>query len=232
VQAENYDTGGQGVGYSVTSVNGNANSYRSDGVDLESTSDTGGGYNLGWTATGQWFRYTVNVVSAGSYTLGLRVAAPSAVTDALHLANSSGANVSGNVNVPATGGWQTWTTVTVPVTLPAGQQVLTLAEDYGGWNLNSLQFTSPGGGAPTNLAAGRATAASSTNSGFPASNVTDGNQSSYWESTNNVFPQWVQVDLGSHRRRAGPSCNCPRPGAPATRPCRCSPRPMVRTSAP
>jgi hypothetical protein len=27
--------------------------------------------------------------------------------------------------------------------------------------------------------------------------VTDGNQSSYWESTNNVFPQWVQVDLGS-----------------------------------
>ena len=33
--AENYDTGGQGVGYSVTSVNGTDNSYRSDGVDLE-----------------------------------------------------------------------------------------------------------------------------------------------------------------------------------------------------
>jgi hypothetical protein len=48
------------------------------------------------------------------------------------------------VNVPATGGWQTWTTVTVPVTLPAGQQVLTLAQDAGGWNLNSMQFTVSG----------------------------------------------------------------------------------------
>jgi hypothetical protein len=27
--------------------------------------------------------------------------------------------------------------------------------------------------------------------------VTDGNQNTYWESTNNVFPQWVQVDLGA-----------------------------------
>jgi hypothetical protein len=32
---------------------------------------------------------------------------------------------------------------------------------------------------------------------YPSSNVTDGNQSSYWESANNAFPQWVQVDLGS-----------------------------------
>ena len=48
-----------------------------------------------------------------------------------------------------------------------------------------------------NLAAGKAVSASSTNAGFPATNVNDGNQASYWESTNNVFPQWIQVDLGS-----------------------------------
>src|SRR5262252_1398018 len=35
IQAANYDTGGQGTAYNVTSVNGSANSYRSDGVDLE-----------------------------------------------------------------------------------------------------------------------------------------------------------------------------------------------------
>jgi hypothetical protein len=46
VQAENYDTGGQGVAYNVTSVNGTGNNYRSDGVDLEATTDTGGGFNL------------------------------------------------------------------------------------------------------------------------------------------------------------------------------------------
>ena len=107
VLAENYDTGGQGTAYNVTSVNGSDNGYRSDGVDLETTTDTGGGANdLGWTAAGQWFKYTVNVATAGTYTVGLRAAAPSAVTDGLHIANSAGTNLSGNVNVPATGGWQ------------------------------------------------------------------------------------------------------------------------------
>jgi hypothetical protein len=43
------------VAYNVTSINGTPNSYRSDGVDLETTSDTGGGYNIGWTTGGQWF---------------------------------------------------------------------------------------------------------------------------------------------------------------------------------
>ncbi|MBR7833541.1 carbohydrate-binding protein [Actinospica durhamensis] len=141
VQAENYDTGGQGVAYNVTSVNGSGNSYRSDGVDLETTTDTGGGYDLGWTATGQWFKYTVNVATAGTHTVGFRVAAPSAVTDAFHLSNASGTNLSGSVNIAATGGWQTWTTVTATVTLPAGTQTLTLDQDNGGWNINYLTIS-------------------------------------------------------------------------------------------
>jgi hypothetical protein len=146
VQAENYDTGGQAVAYNVTSTNGSANSYRSDGVDLEATTDTGGGDNLGWTAAGQWFKYTVNVATAGTYTVGLRLASPGAVTDGLHIANSAGTNLSGNVNVPATGGYQTWTTVNATVTLPAGTQTLTVDQDNAGWNINYLAFTSTGGG--------------------------------------------------------------------------------------
>jgi uncharacterized protein involved in high-affinity Fe2+ transport len=150
VKAENYDTGGQGVGYSVTSVNGTDNSYRSDGVDLETTSAPGGGNDLGWTATGQWFRYTVNVATAGTYKVTFEVAAPTAVTDAFHLSNSSGTNLSGSVNIPATGGFQTWTTVTASVILPAGTQVLTLDEDNAGWNIDTAAFAleseSPYGG--------------------------------------------------------------------------------------
>jgi hypothetical protein len=113
-------------------------------VDLEATSDTGGGYDLGWTGSGQWFRYTVKVATAGTYTVGLRVAAPSAVTDALHISNSSGTNLSGNVTIPATGGWQTWTTVTATVPLAAGQQTITLDEDNGGWNIHNLSFAAAG----------------------------------------------------------------------------------------
>jgi hypothetical protein len=140
LQAENYDTGGPGIAYNVKSKNGSGNSYRSDAVDLEPTTDTGGGYDLGWTSSGQWFRYTVNVASAGTYTVSFRVAALNAVTDAFHLSNSSGTNLSGSVAVPATRGWQTWTTVTTNVTLAAGQQVLTLNEDSGGWNINYATF--------------------------------------------------------------------------------------------
>jgi hypothetical protein len=147
VQAENYDVGGQGVAYNIGSINGTDNGYRSDGVDLEVTSDTGGGVDLGWTFGGDWFKYTVNVATAGTYTVSFRVAGGAgAVTDAFHLSNSSGTNLSGNVNVPNTGGWQTWTTVTANVTLPAGRQILTLNQDNGGWNINYATFALSGGG--------------------------------------------------------------------------------------
>ena len=152
VQAANYDTGGQGVAYTVTSVNGTANSYRPDGVDLEACTDTGAagcGDDLGWTATGQWFKYTLNVATAGTYTLGLRLASPSGVTDALHIASSSGTNLSGNITVPDTGAWQTWTTINTTITLPAGQQTLTIDQDNGGWNIRTITFTSSTGTTPT-----------------------------------------------------------------------------------
>jgi hypothetical protein len=48
-----------------------------------------------------------------------------------------------------------------------------------------------------NLALGKTASASSTNGSLVASNLNDGNQSTYWESTNGAFPQWAQIDLGS-----------------------------------
>lgn len=140
VLAENYDLGGQGVGYNVTSINGSANGYRADGVDLESTSAPGGGDDLGWTTSGQWFRYTVNVAAAATYNVTFVVASPSGVTDGIHIADSSGNNLSGPVNITATGGWETWTQVTASVTLPAGVQTLTFYQDNGGFNFYSASF--------------------------------------------------------------------------------------------
>jgi hypothetical protein len=150
VQAANYDTGGQGVGYHVSSVNGTANGYRSDGTDLETTGDTtdttgtGAGYDLGWTGGGQWTRYTVNAAGAGTYAVNLRLASPNGVADGLHIANLAGTNLSGNINVPATGGWQNWTTVTATLTLPAGTQTLVVDQDNGGWNVHAMNFAPSG----------------------------------------------------------------------------------------
>ncbi|MFD9130189.1 choice-of-anchor D domain-containing protein [Kitasatospora sp. NPDC059571] len=62
----------------------------------------------------------------------------------------------------------------------------------------TVALTGTGSGTvAANLAAGRPTAESGHNDVYPSSNLTDGNRNSYWESTNNAFPQWVQVDLGS-----------------------------------
>ena len=221
VQAANYDTGGQGVAYNVTSTNGSANSYRSDGVDLEATSDTqdtsaaGGADNLGWTAAGQWFKYTVEVSTAGTYTVSFRVAAPGAITDALHIANSAGTNLTGSVAVPNTGGYQTWATVTASVTLAAGAQTLTVDQDAAGWNLHYLAFTqgSSGGGGggggtgPTeycgfqDLALDQPTTASSTQDAtdYPAADATDGNPGTRWSSAA-TDPQWLEVDLGAQQQ--------------------------------
>ncbi|MEV0406184.1 choice-of-anchor D domain-containing protein [Actinoallomurus sp. NPDC050550] len=53
------------------------------------------------------------------------------------------------------------------------------------------------GSSSTDLAAGKPTSESSHTDVYPSSNVTDNDQNTYWESANNAFPQWVQVDLGS-----------------------------------
>ncbi|MEV5686704.1 discoidin domain-containing protein [Streptomyces sp. NPDC052164] len=48
-----------------------------------------------------------------------------------------------------------------------------------------------------NLATGRTLTASSHTEVYAAGNANDGNRATYWESRNNVFPQWIQADLGS-----------------------------------
>ena len=125
IDAANFDNGGEGVAYHDTTAGNAGGAYRSTDVDLQSSAD--GGYNIGWIGAGEWVTYTVNVASAGNYTAQLRVASPSGGASLRLRFNAS--NVSTAVSVPATGGWQAWTTVNVPVTLRAGQQVMTLLFD-------------------------------------------------------------------------------------------------------
>lgn len=67
--------------------------------------------------------------------------------------------------------------------------------------LTPIRPTQPMAGGPppgdSNLALGKPASASTQNGGFPASASVDGNTGSYWESVNNSFPQWLQVDLGA-----------------------------------
>jgi len=142
VQAENYDNGGQGVAYNDADAANQGGQYRTaDGVDIEATTDTGGGYDVGWTNAGEWMKYTVNVTTAGVYTLQVRLASESA-GNTLHV-ESDGVNISGTIAVPNTGGWQTWQTATVTTSsLTAGQHILRIYEETGGFNINYITFVS------------------------------------------------------------------------------------------
>jgi hypothetical protein len=52
-------------------------------------------------------------------------------------------------------------------------------------------------GSNTNLALNQPVTASGYTQNYVPANAVDGNTSTYWESTDNDFPQWFQVDLGS-----------------------------------
>ena len=49
-----------------------------------------------------------------------------------------------------------------------------------------------------NLALGKSARAGGSHGNYPAGNVTDGSQASYWEGPAGALPQWVQVDLGAN----------------------------------
>lgn len=155
IQAENFDEGGEGVAYHDATAGNSGGRYRSTDVDIEATSDSGGGYNVGWAGAGEWLQYTVNVARAGTYTLEARVANTGS-GGAFHV-KVNGVNVSGTVTVPSTGGWQRWQTVSRTVTLGAGVQQLRLVLDTNGTsgavgNFNYLRLVEASATSPTRAA--------------------------------------------------------------------------------
>lgn len=110
------------------------------GVQLETTTDTGGGQNVGWIDANDWIAHAnINFPTSGAYKVEYRVASPSG--SALSLDLNAGAIQLGQVAIPATGGWQNWTTVSQTVNVTAGTYGLGLYAQQGGWNINWLRIT-------------------------------------------------------------------------------------------
>jgi len=141
IEAEEYDLGGEGLGYHEANTNGNQGGapFRSDEVDIEVTQDEEGVYNIAYILEGEWLQYTVDVMSSGVYDLNLRMAADGA-GKTLHI-EIDGVDVTGPIQVPNTGGWQTWETFTVrDVSLTAGEHVLRIVFGSSYMNLNYVEF--------------------------------------------------------------------------------------------
>ena len=141
IEAEEYDLGGEGLGYHEVDANGNQGGapFRNDEVDIEITKDEEGGYNVGYVLAGEWLQYTVEIVSSGIYDLDLRMAADGA-GKTLHI-EIDGTDVTGSVIVPNTGGWQAWQTVTVNnLSLTAGEHIMRIVFESSYMNLNYIEF--------------------------------------------------------------------------------------------
>ncbi|GII24062.1 discoidin domain-containing protein [Planosporangium mesophilum] len=74
----------------------------------------------------------------------------------------------------------------------------------------TISLSGTGIGTNTNIAAGRpATASSQVNGVQGPAAATDGDANTYWESANNAFPQWLQVDLGASYSIGGVTLKLP-----------------------
>lgn len=142
IEAEFFDNGGQGIAYYDSSPKNLGAAFRtSEGVDIGSTSDAGGGYTIGWTTAGEWLKYTVNVTASGYYSFDFRVGSPySGKSFHIDLNNTRIATV----NVPNTGNFETYQTVTINnINLTAGSnKVITIYFDTDGFNLNYFNVRS------------------------------------------------------------------------------------------
>ena len=147
VQAEDFDHGGQGVGYYDHSWGNNGGQYRSTDVDIAPTNS--GGYAVGWIGAGEWLRYSVNVKSAGNYTVTARVASAGG-GGTFHI-EFNGQGKTGAMRVPNTGGWSNYQDLSASMYLEAGVQEMRVVFDTDGstgavGNLSFLNFASGGSG--------------------------------------------------------------------------------------
>ncbi|WP_160716517.1 carbohydrate-binding protein [Chitinophaga solisilvae] len=145
VEAADYDEGGDGIAYHDNDVGNNGGQYRNENVDIENCGEgdnasgsPGGRYNVGWTNGSEWLRYTVDIAAAGDYKCELRLAGGGG--GKIHLLIDD-VDVSGEILTPSTGGWQTWTGVSVTVKLPAGQHFLKVSIRNSGFNFHRMIFT-------------------------------------------------------------------------------------------
>ena len=97
------------------------------GVQKETTTDAGGGYDVGYIDLNDWMYYNQSISTAGTYKFIFRLASPltGAKFEVYDTYNSIKTLVA-TITVPNTGGWQAWRDVAASIYLKAGSHALTV----------------------------------------------------------------------------------------------------------
>jgi uncharacterized protein YjdB len=105
--ARDFDFGGEGVAFhdatpSTDEANG---SYRQNNGDPDGAfADVQDAGNVGWTAGGEWLKYTVGVLDAGLYAIDVQLSTSSESTYSVSIDDVRSASTT----VPGIGSWDSW----------------------------------------------------------------------------------------------------------------------------
>ena len=116
------------------------------GMELENTSDEGGGFNIGSLDNGDYADYYVDVLASGTFNVTYRAAADPTwssggqVELSIYDSNSNSFTFLQNIIIPATTGWQDWESISKAVNLDSGKHQIRLKILAGPFNLNWFSF--------------------------------------------------------------------------------------------
>lgn len=113
-----------------------------EGVELEETTDDGGGQNIAYLDPGDYLDYEVNITTPGAYQVSYRTASQFGTGGIeLQLLDGTGnVTVVQNASFPPTGDWQNWGTTSEMADLPAGRYTLRVQITAAPFNLNWMGF--------------------------------------------------------------------------------------------
>jgi hypothetical protein len=148
LNAIEYDLGRNGFAYNETGIlsreSNSAGAYnegwvgRNDAVDIETCTDTeSNGFNIGWTASGEWLNYTVNVLQTGKYKVKMKYAVSGTGNMTLKLNNIP---VFSNFTLSNTGAWNSYQMVELgEIEMNQGTNVIQIYVNSG-FNYSFLDF--------------------------------------------------------------------------------------------
>ena len=154
IEAEDFDTGSEGQSFHDSdNVNeGDYKNYRTEGVGGVDFVKGNNGCVIGYTATGEWLEYTVNVKESGDYSYEATVSSGSTGSGFnISLVKEDGSMVTlAKVDVPQTGDndWSKYKTVSGDFKAPleAGNQIIRITINSPYVNLDKIEFKLGGTG--------------------------------------------------------------------------------------
>ncbi|HPE74722.1 MAG TPA: carbohydrate-binding protein [Draconibacterium sp.] len=118
------------------------NFYFNNGLVSETCTDTGGGLNMGYAAPGDYMDYLIYVPVSRHYNFNFRVASLNTTSQIIiRIGEGNSFTAIDTVTIAATGGWQTWKTVSSTAYLPEGRYTLRYYVRSGEFNSNWFETT-------------------------------------------------------------------------------------------